>query len=460
MSDCATTTVREAQPFRILDLAGRSDAGHFDVPASLPRLRDLVCELFDLQSDPQENNGRWYQKSLLQRRFFEISSPRTGDRIRSGASLIVNGSISYRFPSDPNLLLVSPFERISQGYPIAGIVCLASRLICRLGDPTWGVRAVSVDAVEAMLRDPQWRTAGEALEVRIITGDWNFAQHVWNQLGALEKFAQSVDPGAPVTIETTHQPLGPVAELLPELTALRVVPRDWRAASENKPGRVDVFLGGIVLSKTILERVRQVAIARASQQWRMTAERLAKQHTPVVWISIRTVNRTAVNQLETLTCLCKRLFADYPRCAIILDGYSLPDDFPTNASYGNKAKQNVASDVAAASAIAEAVGLPGQGQDLVIAVGLNVLEFGSAGPRCRFLRLSSRDGPAQDRLARGQAWSGAHQPARAASGSGELDFSTDRRPAGDAIYSGGIRQGIRRRVGKDRTRALRTFRQL
>jgi hypothetical protein len=376
MGNLDTTADIAAKPFRLVDIASRLHVSDFEAPASLPHLPELICEIFDLQSHPQERYDRWYQKSLLRCRSFEIISPRTGNRIRSGESLIVDTTIFYRFPSNPDLLLVVPCETIGEGYSIVGIVCLASRLIYRLGDPTWGLRPASVEHLESVLREPQWRTVREAHEVRVITGDWNFAHHAWNQLGALEKFGQTVDPDSSITIETTHQPLGPLAELLPELAVLRIIPKDWSAMSENKPGRVDVFLGGTVVTKAIRDRVHKVAIKRASQQWRETAERLVNRHAPIVWISVRTLNRTAVNQHEALTCLCKRLFTIYSRCAIILDGYSLPDDFSTNASYRNRKSQNqiIARDMAAASAIAGAIGRPAEAQDLVVAVGLNLLE--------------------------------------------------------------------------------------
>ena len=368
-----------AGPFRIVDIASRSHVADFEAPASLPYLSDLICEIFDLQSAPKEKYGRWYQRSLLRRKFFEIISPRTGDRICSGDSLIVDATIFYRFPSDPDLLLASPYDKMGEGYPIAGIVCLTSRLICRLGDLTRGVPPERVENVESLIRDPQWRTVRQALEVRIITGDWNFAHHAWNQLGVLEKFGQTANPDLSITIEPLLQPLGPLIELLPELAAWPIIPKGWIALTENKPGLVHVFPGGSVVSKTIRDRVQKVAIKRASEPWRKFAERLVKRHTPVVWISIRTVNRTAVNQQEALTCLCKRLFALYPRCAIILDGFSIPDDFSSNALYGDREiqKQTVARDMEEASAIAAAVnasGRPAQAQDLVMAVGLNVLE--------------------------------------------------------------------------------------
>ncbi len=375
MSNLDTSAGIEVQPFRLVDIASKSHVSNFETPASLPHLPESICEIFDLQSRQQERLGRWYQKSLLASRSFEIISPRTGGRIRSGESLTVDAAIFYRFPSDPDLLLAVPYEKMGAGYPIAGIVCLASRVIYRLGDPTWGLRPASVEHVESVLREPQWRTVRDAHEVRVITGDWNFAHHVWNQLGALEQFGQAVDPGSPITIETMHECLGPLAELLPELAVLRIVTKDLGALRENKPGRVDVFLGGTFVTRTTRNRVHKVAIKRASRQWRETAERLVNRHAPIVWISVRTVNRTAANQHEALTALCKRLFAIYPRCAIILDGYSLPDDFSANASYGDRKGPNeiVARDLAAASAIAAATGRRSEEQDLVIAVGLNLL---------------------------------------------------------------------------------------
>lgn len=298
-------------------------------------------------------------------------------RISSGESLLIDEVIFYRFPAEPNLLLASPHSKMGEGYPIAAIVCLAERIVIRLGDATWGVQSASVDKVRRMLNDPQWQETRPANEVRLISGDMNFAHHVWNELSALQKLVETVNSQTPLAIDAAFQPLGPLAELLPELLEAPIASRGWSCFDENKPGRAHVFLGGTKITAAVRKRVQKVALNRAATEWRRAAKRLAARHAPVVWLSVRSANRTAINQREVLVALCKRLFALYPRAAVILDGYSLPDDFTANSSYDRKSQREVvARDLEEAAAVAEATKTElNSGQDLVVAVGLNVLDF-------------------------------------------------------------------------------------
>lgn len=366
-----------SEPFRVICA---EDAGTIhpalSTIAGLPHLPALIAQLLQLQTDPTDAVVRKYQSSIVARGFFTIPSPRTERPIASGDSLILpDRTIFYRFPEEPDLLLAA--NNLGKGYPLTGILLLGRRLLIQIGEPTWGVRADHAQAVADLLHAPAWWPPRPARDIRLFTGDPNFAHHVWNQLPALEALLR-VRPALPLqTVFATFQPLGPLPAIFPELGPIDCA---WEHANipphHNAPGRVCINPGGVRLTRSVRDRLTRLAAQRSSPETRALAAELGRHH-PVLWISLRTRNRTMRNQTEVLSLLCRRAFERFPRCAIILDGHSHPDDLATNPCYDTAEAEAVAAADAAEAATIVASVRPWHGepaQRLVQTVGLPILD--------------------------------------------------------------------------------------
>jgi hypothetical protein len=351
--------------------------------ASFPFLAKLVAGVAALQTGRRrrrrEARGLTYQSDLVRNGAFLATSPRTGATIPSGDSLILpDRTVFYRFPDCPELLLGA--ANLGRGYPLTAVVLLPERLLVQIGERAWGVREDHVLAAEALLREPRWWPPERARALHLFTGDPSFAHHAWNQLPALETLLAQPRPWAErLEVAATFQPLGPLHELFPGLLD---GPVPWESSAipgaYNRPGALHVNAGGFLVTTSIRERIRALAERRCSE-WRLQQARgLARDHAPVVWISVRTRNRTPTNQRDLVLSLCRRLLGAFERCAVILDGHTVPADFHANPSYDRAdTRACVESDQAEIDAVVASLGasgLPRPGQAIVPACGLDMLD--------------------------------------------------------------------------------------
>lgn len=295
------------------------------IPSSAPYLKQLIDHLNERQLQTNEVLIRGFQADIIQSGFFTIPSPYDEAIISSGESITLpDRTTFYRFPSEPRLLLAA--ANLGRGYPIVGIILLDSRTLIQIQERNWGVQASHVSDVCKILAQDAWAKPRAAKDCYILTGDPNFAHHAWNHLGALSELSRLRIGRSPLPIFVTFQPLGPLVELLPELS-------DWPVSSIsamipaclNAPGRVIVNIGGFRVTDGTRERVLKVACAHASIETKLALLQI-KSRWPIIWVSVRTRNRTAENQRSFVTSLCKEIYTTNHNAAIIIDGHSLPVD--------------------------------------------------------------------------------------------------------------------------------------
>ncbi len=91
----------------------------------------------------------------------------------------------------------------------------------------------------------------------------------------------------------------------------------------------------------------------------------------VLWVSVRTRNRTASNQVALLATVCRRFLDAFPAAGVLIDGHSLPADLASNSgSYDGRAVMAVVeADRKIADEVVSAVGDEGR---FVQAVGLPI----------------------------------------------------------------------------------------
>jgi hypothetical protein len=356
---------------------------------SAPFLPQLLQEIAARLGAPDEARGRSYQTDIARQGFFLATSPRTGKSIPSGDSIILpDRTIFYRFPDCPDLLLGA--ANLGKGYPILAVALLTERLLFQVGERAWGVKEGHLLAAEEVLREPRWWPPRAARQLQVLTGDPNFAHHAWNQLASFEGvLRQATDWFTELKTWATFQPLGPLEKLFPEVVKGEVPWQDCKIPGEcNLPGQVSLNAGGFLLTAAVRERLWALADRLCGERRREELAGLALAHRPVVWVSVRTRNRTPVNQREFVVAVCRRLFSLYDRCAVVLDGHSLPEDFSTNPSYDREdaltCVRRDEAEIAAIQAELKKGGLPRAGQAVVRACGLSMLDAVALARRADF----------------------------------------------------------------------------
>lgn len=300
-----------------------------------PHLQEFLRHIQVLQAGEGERYGRRYQIETIRHGALQLPSPYTGELVRSTRSFVVNnGNIFYLFRGAPDFYVAT--SRISLGYPLAGIFLPGARVML-----TWvpggGPRSLGMRHLQTLI-NRQARDHAPIGERRLIVvmGNINFAHHLWNELSALENLVSKCGTDLRLEIKTAREPLGRIEKIFPELAQLKIHRGEYTA----KPGALYVNLASYRISEAVRNRLLQHARREASEEIDTLIRRIKEIAGPVFWLSVRTQIPTMENQREVIVAICLRLLAAYPRCSILLDGFSLPEDWSTDsesASYRSSA---------------------------------------------------------------------------------------------------------------------------
>ncbi len=345
-----------------------------------PKLGALVDLIVQSRLSSDAAFGYQFQRSIMERGTFEVPSVTDNGTYRATTSVLLRDkAIIYGFDRNPNLLLVSSF--LAEGFPISGIIIRSKRILINIGDKIWGVQLTHLQSLLQICDTYRVMTSACVSNAAptLVTGDANFAHNAWNQLGALQNLAAISSSTSSLHILVTHEPLGSISELFPEVSFghTEYCP-DTYLEGHNGSNKIFVAPGGFRISTSLRSRIVTAAISSACAKRRSTISRLLDFHSPIFWLSIRTRNRTATNQTEALFVLCKAILASFPSAGIVIDGHSLPQDFEKNPSYD---KKNDGVTVSADAAVAHEIIMSlkdanciSADQAVISAVGWSILE--------------------------------------------------------------------------------------
>lgn len=341
----------------------------------LPHLVPFLASVASAQSTVGGRNVRSYLIDLIFQGWFKIVSPVTGRVLRSGSSLVlVDKTVIFSFPDEPALLV--GIGDISRGYPICAALLTDRDLLLGLFKSDWGFSERHLPVLAAAIEASGWRPGPAAEGLKLVLGDSNFAHHAWNQLSTLGELAQRGLPDG-VGMIVTHQPLGPIKEIFPELAAHALTHiYDFNLeATVNAPGAVFAPVGGSFITAGLVRRLMAYSEARLSPECRKISEALSLVGGPVLWISVRTRNRTPVNQHALLAALGQSFLEAVPNGGIIIDGFSLPVDIEASSPYHRDQDTKVlAEDWVAAEALYQALSEKNAQANVHIAVGLPIAD--------------------------------------------------------------------------------------
>ena len=298
----------------------------------LPHLGRFLQHIERAQADENERFGRRYQKDILAGSGLTLPSPFTGESVVAVESIAVNGKTFYRFVERDNSGEAVEYfvvaSRIRLGFPLAGLfVPKRNWLLGWEGRGNHATGKIHLEAFAGALvaRDRLDRISVEPV---IVMGHANFAHHLWNELSALETIIRSSSLKTGSSILVAREPLGNLDEIFPELgghTIQRVDPELPLCGIQT--GGLFVNLGAFYIPESLRQRL--VAFSRRNASAPATAIMTELEDTggPVFWISVRSRNPTLVNQHDVLARIAGLIVHEYKRCAVVFDGFSLPEDW-------------------------------------------------------------------------------------------------------------------------------------
>ncbi|MBK1633840.1 hypothetical protein CKO31_24525 [Thiohalocapsa halophila] len=305
------------------------------IPAAyLPAPRAARRHELGIAADPDHTA---FQLEALDQGAIEAVCPVTGRVRRSIHGLLAaqNQPIFYWFPAAgdaPALLLA--VGREGRGWIKLYLFLPALRTALLLAEPVRWHGRDEIDELRAHLL-AEHRAVRRYLQRRdppriaALVDNQQFAHHLWNALSGLERlvrFIQQAPPVKPPSLMVCAEPWGPVAALFPELPAAGMSVEHLRGPGVIRSAlhehRLLLRVGGTRIGDALVARVRRVAAARVPAAVTDRAAALRRAHRPILWVTLRMENRTWVSQVPGLIAIGRRLAADYPRAALVIDGFS------------------------------------------------------------------------------------------------------------------------------------------
>lgn len=358
--------------FLYLDPADMAAIGQHAADTGLPALGLCVARLQKLSVQQEQGGARRYLLELIEQRSFAFVSPSTGEEVASGSSVVLRDrSVIYSFPQAPSIGVAA--VQLGEGFPLSAFIEFDIKLIISIGDPVWGFHTRHLDMLASFRTS--W-TASEVTEPKsmYVLGEQNFAHYALNQLPVIFRLMEAARSGT-VKLIATHQPLGTVQSLFPELVWDEQLISENELHALNRDGVLFIGLGSSRVTAEVAQRVLNSGRRTLGSQanWIMQE---SKDNWPRLWISVRTSNRTPSNQHNLLLALCKRFLQTYAAGCVVIDGMSLPADFESGADriYSRHYfSETVERDVEAARTVWSELNelRPGAAY---LAVGLNVLD--------------------------------------------------------------------------------------
>ncbi|QDM28178.1 hypothetical protein FNL56_20130 [Tardiphaga sp. vice304] len=337
----------------------------------LPYLNEFLQSVALAQQGFQERKVRNFQLDLITRGCFDVTCPFTGNVLTTGSSLLLNDkSTVFGFVGSSSLMVC--IGDLSQGYPICGAIFPGLRIVTTLVASDWGFLDRHLDEMLEVQRKCGWLPGPAGRSLKIVTGDSNFAHHAWNQLSAFQELAERGQSPA-LELIVTQEPFGPIREIFPEIDFSEVayVP-DIGLHGLNHGGELLAPIGAIFIQAALVDRLMQVAERRASAACQEMSAGLDRCQGPVLWISVRSRNRTPTNQVALLASLAEAFLRAAENAMIIIDGFSVSDDFERSPSYHQNAARGIVSeDIAVAEQVKEKIGHE-LSQRMLVAIGLSI----------------------------------------------------------------------------------------
>jgi hypothetical protein len=332
------------------------------IPAAyLPAARAARRHELGIAVDPDHTA---FQVEALDQGAIEAVCPVTG-RVRHsihGLLAARNQPIFYWFPAAgdaPALLLAAGRE--GRGWIKLYLFLPALRTALLLAEPVRWHGRDEIDELRAHLL-AEHRAVRRCLQrrepprVTALVDNQQFAHHLWNALSGLERlvrFIQQAQPHEPPSLMVCAEPWGPVAALFPELPAAGMSVEHLRGPgvipSALHEHRLLLRVGGTRIGDALVARVRRVAAARVPAAVTERAAALRRAHRPILWVTLRMENRTWVSQVPGLVAIGRRLAADYPQAALVIDGFSVL--YRADGGFDNGHGAVIAAEQRAAAAI-------------------------------------------------------------------------------------------------------------
>jgi hypothetical protein len=277
--------------------------------------------------------------------------PRTGQILKSNQSIPVSLSVVFhRFVGAKIFYLMT--GNIGAGCPKDALYFPEDELVIRYEGHRYGFNKSHIIILKASMVNfyqgfLDYFSQANPKKIAVLIGHPNFAHHLWNELSALYRLKQKRILKKIDRIFVIRETLGAIVDIFPELAKAKIQQLNdtlslneetlsflenvqpiepWIISEMLKNNYCFINLADNFIPHGLTRRIYGVAKQEANPQTLDTIRRAKKQYFPLLWISIRTQDRTWIQQTEGLTNIINALSQKFPNLGIVFDGFSPPAD--------------------------------------------------------------------------------------------------------------------------------------
>ncbi|WP_207462030.1 class I SAM-dependent methyltransferase [Azospirillum sp. SYSU D00513] len=291
-----------------------------------PLLDKLERFVYSANRRISEKGMLYYQARAIETGVIVVPSPANGNELQPLGSLrCADNQVCYFFnDTDPFWLMT---DEISKSRGISSAYYPSSRTIIAFSPIRVDHELIEFLDQETARLHTELGTGIAKFDVRPLIGHQNFAHHVWNELSPLVEtiweHALQIR-----NLYVTYSPIFDLSKALPAVNVHKIV-AEREALSI---GTLWVPIGGAKVSA----RTKRLCLDASMEDLTADEARVleeVKTYDNIIWVSVRSHNRTLVNQVAALSQICAGVLSLSSRVAVVLDGFSLPRDIDSNRSY-------------------------------------------------------------------------------------------------------------------------------
>ncbi len=280
-----------------------------------------------------------FQRQALARGRLDAICPWTGRTLESDRSVLAAESqpIYYRFVcgNGSGRVFYLAVGREGTGNGTLYFYLPNERLVLFFADPHLWNGTAEIDQIRAY-SIVRWRPVldyfgrGEGGGVCALVDSNHFAHHLWEDLSGISGLLNDGLLQRVETLVVASEPMGPIAALFPEIPAEKIEHAVYPGLVDDAlvRGRCLIRFGGLSIHPSLVERAYRCACLHAEEGAVAQAAAMRDACWPVLWVTVRIGNRTWVSQVDGIAGIANALYREYPRLALIVDGYSVPDGRP------------------------------------------------------------------------------------------------------------------------------------
>lgn len=271
-----------------------------------------------------------FQLEALKKQQLSAICPVTGKTIYSNKSILAeaNQPIFYKFSESAEIFYLA-IGRAALGYIKLYLYFPRLNTIAFLEEALWSRN--EVDQFRSFVI-ANWQSVSDYFNMQqsstsaALIDSLHFAHHLWNSLTGVNKLVKPEILDLVKKLIIAAEPLGRIDQLFPELNPALID----RMPTESLPATIlknNIFVirpGGKTISCDVLKRVDWVAREMCKHSTLVGASDFRKNRWPILWVSIRTGNRTWASQAESIARIANELYKEFPSLGLIIDGYSVP----------------------------------------------------------------------------------------------------------------------------------------